>query len=70
MVPQCPTALLGREILTELGTTLVTGSFSAPRALQLLVTTEEPITPSQVERDQKLWENKIKPQVWDQGTPG
>ena len=42
------------------------GSFSAPRALQLLVTTEKPITPS-IERDQKLWEDKINPQVWDQG---
>ena len=45
------------------------GSFSAPRALQLLVTTEEPVTPS-TERDQKLWEDKINPQVWDQGIPG
>ena len=45
---------------------LVMGSFSAPRALQLLVTTEEPITPS-IERDQKLWEDKINPQ--DQGIP-
>ena len=61
--------LLGRDILTNLGTTLVMGSFSAPRALQLLVTTEEPITPS-IERDQKLWEDKINPQVWDQGIPG
>ena len=43
------------------------GSFSAPRALQLLVTTEEPITSSQVERDQKLWEDKINPQVWIRG---
>ena len=43
------------------------GSFSAPVELQ--VTTEEPITPS-IERDQKLWEDKINPQVWDQGTPG
>ena len=42
---------------------------SAPRALQLLVTTEEPITPS-IERDQNLWEDKINPQVWDQGIPG
>ena len=42
-------------ILTKLGTTLVMGSFSALGALQLLVTTEEPITPS-IERDQKLWE--------------
>ena len=69
VVPECPTPLLGRDILTKLGTTLVIGSFSAPRALQLLVTTEEPITPS-IERDQKLWEDKINPQVWGQGTPG
>ena len=54
VVPECPTPLLGREKLTKLGTTLVMGSFSAPRALQLLVTTEEPITPSPIERDQKL----------------
>ena len=46
VVPECPTPLLGRDILTKLGTTLVMGSFSAPRALQFLVTTEEPITPS------------------------
>ena len=45
-------------------------SFSAPRALQLLVTTEEPITLSLIQRDQKLWENNINTQVWDQGTPG
>ena len=70
MVPECPTPLLGRDILTKLGTTFVTGSFSAPGALQLLVTTEEPITPSPIERDQKLWEDKINPQVWDQGTTG
>ena len=70
MVPQCPTPVLGRDILTKLGTTLVMGSFSAPRALQLLVTTEEPITPSPIERNQKLWEDKINPQVWDQGIPG
>ena len=64
VVPKCPTPLLGRDILTKLGITLVMRSFSAPRALQLLVTTEEPITPS-IERDQKLWEDKINPQVWD-----
>ena len=69
MVPECPTPLLGRDILTKLGATLVMGSFSAPRALQLLVTTEEPIIPS-IERDQKPWEDKINPQVWDQGIPG
>ena len=67
--PECPTPLLGRDLPTKLGTTLVMGSFSAPRALQLLVTTEEPTTPS-IERDQKLWEDKINPQVWDQGIPG
>ena len=60
---------MGRDILSQLGTTLVMGSFSAPRALQLLVTTEEPITPP-IERDQKLWEDKINPQVWEQGAPG
>ena len=48
---------------------LVMGSFSAPRALQLLVTTKEPITPS-IERDQKRWEDKINLQVWDQRVPG
>ena len=69
VVPECPTPLLGRDILTKLGTTLVMGCFSAPRALLLLVTTEEPITPS-TQRDQKLWEDKINPQVWDQGIPG
>ena len=52
--PECPTPLLGRDILTKLGSTLVMGSFLAPRALQLLVTTEEPTTPSSIERDQKL----------------
>ena len=51
VVPECPTPLMGRDILTKLGTTLVMGSFSAPRALQLLVTTEEPITLSPIERD-------------------
>ena len=61
VVPECHTPLLGRDILTKLGTTLVMGSFSAPRALQLLVTTEEPIAPSPIERDQKLWEDKITP---------
>ena len=45
------------------GPTLMMESCSAPRALQLLVTTKEPITPSPIERDQKLWEDKINPQV-------
>ena len=44
-------------------------SFSASRALQLLVTTEKLITPS-IESDQKPWEDKINPQVWDQGIAG
>ena len=70
MGPECPAPLSGRDILTKLGATLVMGSFSAPRALQLLVTTEKPITPSPIERNQKLWEDKINPQVWDQGIPG
>ena len=69
MVPECPIPLVGRDILTKLATTLVMGSFSAPRALQFLVTTEEPITPP-IEREKRLWEDKIKPQVWDQGIPG
>ena len=33
VVPECLTPLLERDILTKLGTTLVMGSFSAPRAL-------------------------------------
>ena len=70
VVPEYPTPLLGRDILTKLGTTLVMGSFSAPRSLQLLVTTEEPIKPAPIERSQKLWDDKINPQVWDQGIPG
>ena len=41
-------------MLIKLGTTLVMGSLSAPRALQLVVTTEEPITSSPIERGQKL----------------
>ena len=48
VVPECPPPLLGRDIFIKLGTTLEIGSFSAPRALQLLVTTEEPITPSPI----------------------
>ena len=60
---------MGRDMLTKLGTTLVMGSFSAPRALQLLVTTEEPMTPSPMEREQRLG-GQNNPQVWEQGTPG
>ena len=65
-----PTPLLGRDILTKLGTSLVVGSFSAPRALQLFFTTEEPITHSPIGKDQKLWENKINPQMCDLRTLG
>ena len=54
VVPECPTPLLGSDTLTKLGTTLVMGSFSAPGVLQFLLTTEESITPSPIERDQKL----------------
>ena len=43
------------------------GSFSAPRALQLLVTTEEPMTPSPMEREQRLWEDKITPRCGSRG---
>ena len=56
VVLKCPTPLLGRDILTKLGTTLVMGRFSAPRALQLLVTAEEPVTPSPIGRDQNQLE--------------
>ena len=69
MVPECPTLLLERDILTKLECTLVMGSFSASRDLQLLVTTEEPIKPSPIGKDQRLWEDKINPQVWDKGIP-
>ena len=70
MVPECPTPLLGRDILTKLGTTLVMGSQPLEPYSSWLLTTEEPITPSPTGRDQKLWEDKINPQVWDQGIPG
>ena len=65
VVSESPTPLLERDILTKLGATLVMESFSAPRALQLLVTTEEPITPSPIGRDQKPREDKVNSQVWD-----
>lgn len=44
VVPECPTPLLGRDILTKLGTTFMMGNFSAPRALQVLIIVEEPTT--------------------------
>ena len=67
VVPEYPTPLLGRDILIKLGTTLEIGSFSAPRALQLLVTTEEPITHSPIERDQKQWRTKLTPRCGTRG---
>ena len=54
-------------MLTKLETTLVMGSFSTPRTLPLLVTTEESITPSPIRREQKLWEDRINTQVSDWG---
>ena len=53
VVSECPTPLLERDIFTKLGVTLMMGSFSAPRALQFLVTTKEPITPIPIGRDKK-----------------
>ena len=67
LVPECPTPLWGRDILTKLGTTLVMGSFSAPRALQLLVTTEEPMTPSPIERDKNYGRTKLTPRCGTRG---
>ena len=67
VVPECPTPLLGRDILNKLGTTLVMGSFLAPRALQLLVTTEEPIIPSPIERDQNYGRTKLTPSCGTRG---
>ena len=67
MVPECPTPLLGRDILTKLGTTLVMGSFSAPRTLQLLITTEEPITPSPIEREKNYGRTKLTPRYGTRG---
>ena len=48
-------------------TTLVMGSFSAPRALQLLVTTEESITPSPIGRDQNYGRAKLNPRCGTRG---
>ena len=67
VVSECPTPLLGRHTLTKLGTTLVTRSFSAPKALQLLVTTKEPITPSPIERDQNYGRTKLTPRCGTRG---
>ena len=66
VVPECSTPLLGRDILTNLETTFMVGMFSASRALQLLVATEELTVVSPIVRYQKLWEEKFNHQVWDQ----
>ena len=47
-------SLIGKIYTHWTGTTLVMENFSAPGALQHLVTTEKPITPSPIGRDQKL----------------
>ena len=65
MFPECPTPLMGRDILTKLGTTLVMGSFSEPYSSWLLL--KNPLHLSSTE-GQELWKDKINPQVWDQGT--
>jgi len=70
VVPECPTGLLERDILTNIGTILIVGSFSAPRPLQIIVATEELIVASPRIRDQKLWEDKVYTQLGDEGTPG
>ena len=67
VVPEGPTPLMGRDILSKLGTTLVMGSFSAPKVLQLLVTTEEPIIPSPIERDQNYGRTKLTPSCGTRG---
>ena len=49
------------EIFTKLGTTLVMGRFSAPRALQLLVTMEKPITSSLKRGTKNYGRTKLTP---------
>ena len=67
VVAEGPTPLLRRDILAKLGTTLVVGSFSAPRVLQFLVTTEEPIT-SSPKRGTKNYERaKLTPKCGTKG---
>ena len=67
VVPECLTPLLRRDMLNKLGTTLAMGSFSAPRAPQLLVTTEESITPYAIERDQNYGRTKLTPSCGTRG---
>ena len=67
VVPECPTSLLGRDILTKLGITLVIRSFSAPKALQLLVTIEERITPSPIERTKNYGRTKLTTRCGSRG---
>ena len=43
VVPECPTPLLGRDILTKLGTTLVMGSFSAPEPYSFWLLLKNPL---------------------------
>lgn len=68
--PSVSYSLIGkRYTLTKLGTTLAMSSFSAPIGIQLLVTTREPIKPSPIGKDQRLWEDKLTPRCWDKGIP-
>ena len=64
MVPECPTPLLGRDILTKLGTTLVMGTFQPLEPYSSWLLLNNPL-----HLLQKLWEDKINPQMWDQGIP-
>ena len=43
---------------------------SIPKALQLLMTTEETVTIPPTGKAQEPWENEVDPQVWDHGVPG
>ena len=54
-------SLSKRDILSKVGTTLVMGSFSVPRALLLLVTTEDPIIPCPIGKGQNYGRTKLTP---------
>ena len=54
-------SLSKRDVLSKVGTTLVMGSFSVPRALLFLVTTEEPIIPCPIGKGQNYGRTKLTP---------
>lgn len=54
VVPECPTPLLGRDIFSKLGSTLVMGGISIPKALKLLMTAEKAHYPSSRESPRTL----------------